>query len=734
MNNKKRDDHSTTLDQVLELASMGLRVHPLLPKNKVPVVKQWQQKATTVERTIRVWAVTNKGCNWGVATGEESGVFVVDVDSKKGGLKAWKRLVQKNSLPKTVTCRTGSGGLHVYFKYSKGMDIRNSVSSIAAGIDVRGNGGQVVVPPSTHPNGVNYEWVSGLSPQDVSFARAPKWLLAAIMRAQQSPETGTVAIGEPIVQGTRNDEIYHQALYLARQGAVEELTSTAMLEWCRTVRERVDESEVRATVASAYKYVADEKSRKKVSDEVELSDSGNAQRLVGTSGSIIRYIPSLGWHTWDDRRWGRDPEDLVMLRLALEAVDTFKQEIVETLKSTTDRARASALMRMVNWAVSSHNIGRLTAAVSVAKAFPEVVRQVSDMDNDTTVFLLNTLNGTLDLRTGELLPHNPSQYITRLLPHNYNPKAKCPTWMQSLDLAFNGDRSMIAFFQRAIGYSLSAALSEQCFFICWGESGNNGKSTLLETVQRVLGPDYAAMTDARVISSRDKDNHVFSSLAALLNTRMVSINEIGDSAVLDEELIKQLTGGDTLQAKMLYREPFTYRPTFKIWMRANNKPIVRGTSESFWRRVKLIPFIHPIPPNKRRPRHEVDAELTAESEGILAWAVTGFMDWYKNGGLRDPQPVVAASQEYRESSDVVAQFMSECVETDPKASVTRQVLYSTFRAWYEDQGMRFPMSAVKFSRRVADRLNQHTRMYESREPSWRGIRVSERVAMMYMAR
>jgi putative DNA primase/helicase len=253
---------------------------------------------------------------------------------------------------------------------------------------------------------------------------------------------------------------------------------------------------------------------------------------------------------------------------------------------------------------------------------------------------------------------------------------------------------------------------------------------MLEAIQNLLGPDYSTMTDARVIASRDKDNHVLSSLAALNKVRMVSINEIAETAVLDEELIKQLTGGDTLQAKKLYMDPFTYKPTFKIWIRANNKPTVRGTGESFWRRVKLIPFEHPIPEDKRLPRHEVDEKLHAESEGILAWMVEGFRLWYE-GGLQDPPEVKAAGVQYRESSDIITQFMEECICADADTSIARQILYGVFREWCKDQGFRYIMTADKFGKRLTVKLDQQERFREKGVPVWKGIKLTENATMNY---
>jgi putative DNA primase/helicase len=715
------------IDSILQLASLGLRIHPLLAKNKVPIIKAWQEKATCDEAMIHKWSATHPDCNWGMATGSASGVFVVDLDPKSGGDKSWRKLLKDHPCPNTPCVITGSGGSHLYFRYPKNSDIRNSASKVGKGIDVRGEGGQVVIPPSTHPNGTLYKWKE--SPFDIKFAKAPRWLLDLISTMQG--DNGSTAIGDKMEKGTRNSQIYHQSLHLARQGALQEITVGVMKAWCKSTGETdMPAGEIEATVASAYKYHAEEDKKVEATADIELSDTGNAQRLLNTFSDKVLYTPSIGWHIWDDRHWGYDDESLKTTKLAMDTITVMKGEVQDQIAAAVDLTKVKSLYRMLNWAITSHNVGRLKAMTDASKSFPQMVRAHDQLDCAGTDFLLNLTNGTLDMRTGILAPHDPRQYITRLVPHAYDPKAKCPTWLQTLRLAFYGDQELIDYFQRAIGYSLSAALSEQCFFICWGESGNNGKSTLMEAIQRILGPDYATMVDARVVASRDKDNHVLSSLAMLNKVRIVSINEVAETAVLDEELIKQLTGGDTLQAKKLYMDPFTYKPVFKIWLRANNRPTVRGTGEAFWRRVKLIPFVHPIPLEKRRPRHEIDALLTSEAGGILAWAVRGFQTWYKTG-LQDPEEVRVAAAEYRNASDIVNQFFEECLLENEKASVSRQTLYYAFREWSRDQGLRYTMTASRFAKRLNVKLNQVERAKEKGVPVWTGIELNDNAKHNY---
>lgn len=717
-----------SIDQVLYIASLGLRVHPLSARNKVPLLDEWTRKASTSVPTIKKWHKNFKDCNWGIATGVESQVFVVDIDPKHGGDRTWKTMVDGNKLPKTLEVVTGSRGTHYYFKYPTNTVVTNS--SIGKGVDIRGEGGNIVIPPSVHPNGVAYAWAKGRAPDTVDIARAPAWLVKKIKEATvlEFPSL----MGTKIEKGSRNNTIFHQALLLAKQGALFEFTLTAMMTWVKETKEfDISPKEVQSTVESAYEFYEKDRVKKRSLSEIELSDVGNARLLLADHKEIIKYAIGLGFHAWDSKRWAYDEEALKVKQLAIQSMDKLRDTTTDELKNRAERNESSALLKVYHWAISSHNSPRLGSMVDVAKSYPEILKRSDEMDDDSTTFMLNLNNGTLNLRTGELSPHNKLQFITRLIDHNYDPKAKCPSWDKTLELAFDGDKDLIKYFQRAIGYSISGDTSEQCFFICWGSEGNNGKSTMLEAVQWVLGSDYATMSDAKVVSSKEKDNHVLSSLAQLNKVRMVSVNEFGESAVLDEELIKQLTGGDTVQAKRLYMSPFVFKPAFKIWVRANAKPVVHGTGNAFWRRVKLIPFEHSIPEKYRRPRSEVDASLRAESEGIIAWAVRGFQEWQVSG-LNDPQKVQVASAVYRNESDSVNSFFEECVDVRDGVEMPRSILYSTFRDWSSAQGVKYTMTSDKFTRRVSQRLSQFDRMRNSTGIAiWSGITLNRYAMVNY---
>jgi putative DNA primase/helicase len=713
----------STLDVALELVKYGFRLHPLQPRNKIPVLGKWEERATTSETSLRLWSSQVSDCNWGIATGQGSGIFVVDVDPKNGGDVSWNNLIRQHGEVQTVSVRTGSGGMHYYFKYPEGFDIGNNSGRLGKGIDVRGNNGQVVAPGSIHPNGNKYEWV--VSPNDHCIDPPPQWILDAIFN-----ETGTEdfsSIGGKMEKGNRNNSIYHAALSLARQHTTKEFAMKAIKQWVRDQGHHdILDDEIEATVESAY-----EAASKKIFDIAEKSDTLNAEILLGNYGEDLIYVPGMGWFHWNGKVWEPDPDDAVVAQLFIKCMKAVRDEAGERILASNNRAEARELAATIQWAIRSLSASSIKNAVQIASTFPQVRRTPDQIDPVDTLWYLNCNNGTLNLSTGELEPHKKEQMISKIVPVNYNPDAKCPFWESTFDLIFSGNKALTDFMQRALGYSITGAVDERCFFICWGELGANGKSTVLETVQDLLGPGYSQMSDMVVVTSSTVDNRVSSSLAKLQGARFVSMNEAEENQRLSEALIKQLTGGDTVQACYKYKNPFEYKPVFKLWIRTNEKPTVRSQNNAVWDRIKLIPFENSIPKDKRRPRSEIDNILREEREGILAWLVRGSQLWLKEHTLNEPKEVTAAVAGYRSDSDIVKMFFDECMETGPNAKCKASEAYQVFVAWCRDAGERYVMTRTKFTQR--SRALTGKELDRSNGSNWiTGVKLSTQ-ATMYMA-
>jgi putative DNA primase/helicase len=703
------------MDQsIIRLAERGYRLMPVLARNKVPILDNWSTAASSDLQKITEWANKYPNCNWGLLTGD--GLFVVDIDPSKDGDDEWKKLVASHGEPLTVTTITGSKGLHFYFKMPVDFTVTNTSNKLARGIDTRGTGGQVIIPPSTHANGNKYEWVPGRSPFDIDIAPAPQWLLLLL---KAIVATDLPLVGEPIEKGERNNAIYHNALQLARNNTDMTFTFKTMRAWCdQNGAADISDSEIQATIESAYKKAKAESIT--ANTPFEKTDDDNARRFLADHGKDILSVSGMGWYIWDGKRWGYDDDNAGVTMRTITTMRALRDEALEEAKIQGQFKQA---LSKAAWANMSLNAGRLAACLDLSSKYPEVRRRADEMDAYDKKFMLNVLNGTVDLRTGELYEHKKEDLLSKMVGVNYNPEATCPTWNETLELAFNGDRTLIDFMHRALGYTITGSTTEQCLFICWGEAGNNGKSTILEALQRLLG-DYAQMSDIKVITSAEMDNRVASSMAKLQGARLVSMNEADEHQKMSEAIVKQLTGGDTVEACKKYHEPFNYLPAFKLWIRTNDKPVIRGNNDAIWRRIKLIPFEHPIPVEKRKRRDIIDEALANEAEGILAWLVAGAMVWYKSG-LMAPTVVDEAVNAYRSEMDMIQMFFDDCLTKGE--FVSRQDVYAAFTAWCKENGYKYVMSADSFGRRLSKKLPAESQGREKRNGKyiWLGITLSE---------
>jgi putative DNA primase/helicase len=478
----------------------------------------------------------------------------------------------------------------------------------------------------------------------------------------------------------------------------------AIKQWMKTQNHNdISETELLATIDSAYKTA-----KSKPIDIAERSDMMNAELLINAYGDDLIYVTGLGWHYWNGKVWQPDADNANVTMLFTQCMKALREETAQKMAAAGSRSEMRELAAIAQWTVKSLSASSINAAITLASKFRKVRRTTNDIDSVTSQMLLNCNNGTVNLQTGELQKHRKEDMITKIVPVDYNPGARCPFWEDTFKLIFDDNADLITFMQKALGYSLTGSVDERCFFICWGESGANGKSTILETVQDILGPGYAQMSDMVVITSSTTDNRVSSSLAKLQGSRFVSMNEAEENQKLSEALIKQMTGGDTVQACFKYQNPFEYKPIFKLWIRTNEKPIIRSQTNSIWDRIKLIPFERSIPKDKRLPRSIVDAKLIEEREGILAWLVRGAQMWVIDSSLSEPSEVSAAVSGYRSDSDIIRIFLDECAEENPQYKIKTSELYQAFVGWSRDAGERYIMPRIKFIKRVSLALNSST--------------------------
>jgi len=421
--------------------------------------------------------------------------------------------------------------------------------------------------------------------------------------------------------------------------------------------------------------------------EYGLTDLGNAYRFRDQWGSDVRWCDSWGkFLVFDTVRWALDQKRKIEL-LGVKTVQQIYAEAAQTRDKDTRKALADHAKR-------SESDSKRKAMLSSVKCLLPILPDQFDRDP----WLLNVLNGTVDLRTGELRPHNREDFITKLAPVEYDAEAECPTWWKFLRRIFRDNFSLIEYVQKAIGYCLTGDTREQCLFLFYG-LGANGKSTFLEVIQVLLG-DYATQTNSETFMVKRHSSPISNDVADLRGARFVCAVEIELGRRMAEVLIKQMTGGDKLKARFLYSEHFEFKPEFKIFLAANHKPVIRGTDHAIWRRIHLVPFKVQIP-NDEQDKRLVD-KLKAELPGILNWAIEGCILWQEYG-LKPPEEVQAATQEYREEMDVIGDWLAECCIVAPGAEALAADLYDSYSEWAQNNGEKRPLSQKVFGQNLTIR-------------------------------
>jgi len=430
-------------------------------------------------------------------------------------------------------------------------------------------------------------------------------------------------------------------------------------------------------------------------------DVGNAQRVVALHGEKIRFCPELQkWLVWDARRWRIDDAD----RVRVLAQETMTEFGIQAVKANSES--------LIKFAAGCRRSARITNALREAQ--PHVTVWASELDTDP--WLLNFQNGTVDLQTGAVLAHDPKHFITKLIEHDYNPAAACPLFFRFLERITGGgpdastadrersDRLML-FLQRAFGYSLTGLTIEKAVFLLYGPH-DNGKSTLLALFLKLLGP-YAVLLQIESLMVRQQEsNNSQADLADLKGARFVMTSETEDGQRLAEGKLKRITQGTgKIKAARKFENPITFAESHKMWMDCNFLPVLRGTDEAIWRRLRTIPFNVVIPADEQD--RQLSTKMLAEAEGILAWAVQGAIDWSRHG-LPATAEVEQVARNWKRDADQVGRFLESCCTTAPNAQVRANELYAAYKRWGEDAGERTE-TEKRFSERLAEREFEKSR-------------------------
>ena len=440
-----------------------------------------------------------------------------------------------------------------------------------------------------------------------------------------------------------------------------------------------------------------------------LTDLGNAERLIRRHGENIRYSEERKrWLIWNGDVWEWDFGAKIM-GLAKETTRNILREAADENDDTQHK-------ELIKHAARSEGEARLTAMVTLAQSEPGIPVQSKALNSNPWLF--NCSNGTLDLRTGELLPHNRGDLLTIISPVSYDRHAPRTLWSRFLDRVTGGSKELTQYLQRAVGYSLTGDMRVQVMFFLFG-LGNNGKSTFIGIIRKIMA-GYGAKAPVDMFLARDKNARgPREDLANLQGKRFIAASEVEVGRKLAVVIIKEMTGGEAIRADRKYEHEIEFQPTHKLWISGNHKPVIVDTSLAIWRRIKLIPFTVTIPDD------EIDEDLPfkmeAELSGILAWAVEGCLSWQQSG-LTEPREVTAATLAYRSEEDILAEFIQDCCSLKATATVPKADLHESYKQWCEATGNQ-PVYQKTLRTRLMERGITEGKSGSVRY--WRGITLTE---------
>lgn len=590
-----------------------------------------------------------------------------------------ERFRQHGLPPPTMLVHSGNG-IHVWWRFTTAIlaqELSALVRDLADMLDsdkkvynrsriMRAPGFKNVKDPANHKPCYILEVRPGAL--DFNVFRA---LVPVIDRNRKAPSVAVPHKLERIPEGQRNNTLTSLAGTLRRRGLeTDEILSLLFSINDGRCNPPLGEAEVRAIAISVGKYESAIPLAVAVDqDRYPLNEIGDGRRLADACRNDSRYCPGFKvWLCFNGIRWSKEDGEMerraksvaLSLKDLADAVEEkeLKKEILRHYKSSTRGAIVREMMRL-------------------AESEPGMSINADQLDRNLMLF--NTKSGTIDLETGNLRPHDREDFITKISPVVYDENAECPLWINFLNEIMGGDEELVEYLQYVIGYCLTGDTGERVFFIFFG-TGANGKSTLVETLRLIFG-DYAARSHISTFMVKRAENGPSNDIARLQGKRLVTASESEKGQRLSESRVKDITGNEVIPARFLYQEHFEFRPEFKIILSSNYKPVVADSDPAIWSRIRLIPFNVSIPEEKRD--HKLGEKLLKEAPGILRWAVEGCLKWQAHG-LPSPKAVREATGVYRDESDLVRKFLSECCELLPSNRTPLSDLFADFLRWAED--------------------------------------------------
>jgi putative DNA primase/helicase len=380
--------------------------------------------------------------------------------------------------------------------------------------------------------------------------------------------------------------------------------------------------------------------------------------------SWLRHVHGIGWHVWDERRWRPDDDG--------ETARVYADMIKETWPALARITDADERKKAVTALSAAERKSFAEGALWFAAARPGMALAASRLDANP--MLLNCANGTLDLQTMTLGPHNPDHNITKICRGRWIPHLGDTRWAKFITEILP-DSAIRGFVQRLMGSALPGRVRDHVLPILTG-TGSNGKSTFTEAVSAALG-DYAMQADPTLLMASHHDSHP-TGQAALQGRRLAVCMETAQGRHLDAPTAKQLTGGDTITARYMRQDFFSFTPSHTILMITNHKPVVDGSDDALWRRIVVVPFEQVFSGDQVQP--DLKEQLGSEPDAILSWMIEGWIS-YTEHGLLIPDAVRIATEAYKADSDAVGRYITERFYPTQFGTVASADLFADWQKW-----------------------------------------------------
>jgi putative DNA primase/helicase len=688
------------------LTSFNAVLIPL--KGKVPSHSEWQKLRQSHPDALD----PNGSCNIGVVLGDPSdGMVDVDIDRMEALPLADFFLPQTGM----VFGRKSKRRSHWIYKCREPGPCKKWGDDAGVIVELRGNGGQTMFPPSVHPSGEHVEFDKARVPTPISWPE----LENAVVELAIATE-----ISESYTDGYRHDIALALAGVLCRAKWPKDRSEAFIEKLARAHGDNEIEGRLRC-----------------VSDAYVFDHPFGLRRLAELANESTAKCVAR-WISYHERTPSATVPNGVSLETELDSAKIFVAEhkdkiIYDDLAEQFYRRQCGVYVPVTDVEIQglvqsmaesltgqfhAKDLSRFSSAAGVKNimtmARPLLIKDARSFDSDQLLF--GVKNGVFDLRTKTLI-ENPSSIVTKRFAATYDPDADCPRFTAFLKEITGGHTGLYDYLRRVMGYMLTGNTIEQVIFIAIG-SGANGKSTFFSILRSILG-DYAGSTPMNTLMQTKYGNENTYDLAAHEGKRLVTATEGEAGSKLAEAKIKNMTGGDAITCRPIYGKPRTYDPRFKLVLVTNELPKIVGVGEAIWRRIKLIPFR--VTFGEGRRDLNLQDKLLSERDGILNFLIECYGDYEaarrkhpSGSGLAEPDGVANELRDYRECSDTVGMFLAECCEVGVKGMTMTSSLFQAYEIWCSDSGIE-PLDKTMFGKGLGDKgLEKHK---GRKGNGWRGV-------------